>query len=279
MDVRYFYETDELYVRYAVDPHPDDRDFQMHVHERYEIFYFISGHAQYLVEGSKYPLEPGSLMLMRPAESHRIKILGDAPYERIAVNFPRSILELIDPQYLLLKPFEDRPIGRGNFYGACEFHQASLNQLFQKMCSEHQENYHKRAKILAHLFVILDMINDAYIKRGSAEYVPPQSLSEQIVAHVNMHLFDDLSIPLLAEHFFLSTSQFSRIFRQATGAAPWEYITIKRLTAAREKIRSGIPAQNASDNCGFKDYSSFYRAYVKHFGCAPKNDSPIRALS
>ncbi|MDE7212552.1 MAG: AraC family transcriptional regulator, partial [Lachnospiraceae bacterium] len=56
------------------------------------------------------------------------------------------------------------------------------------------------------------------------------------------------------------------------GAAPWEYITIKRLNAAREKMRAGATAQSAGESCGYGDYSAFYRAYVKYFGCAPKDD-------
>ena len=68
------YNTKELYIRHAIDSHPDDKCFTMHVHERYEIYYFLSGDAEYLVEGSQYPLTPGSLLIMRPAESHKAKI-------------------------------------------------------------------------------------------------------------------------------------------------------------------------------------------------------------
>ena len=117
--------------------------------------------------------------------------------------------------------------------------------------------------------MLLDIINRAYSATDSGQY-EPQSNAERIVMYVNRHLFEDISVPSLAKHFYISTSQFSRIFKQATGAAPWEYITKKRLTAAKEMIRSGHTAQSASESCGFKDYSAFYRAYTKHFGYAPK---------
>lgn len=267
------YNTKELYIRHAIDSHPDDKYFTMHVHERYEIYCFLSGDAEYLVEGSKYPLTPGSLLIMRPAESHKAKIKSSKSYERFAINFSRSAIESIDPKHHLLTPFDNRPLGRGNLYTEAELGEISVKRIFEKMCTNEKGDYEREVKILTYLFPLLDAMNEAYIKRGSAEYHPPQSLSEQIVTYVNLHLFEELSIPLLAEHFFLSTSQFSRIFKQATGAAPWEYITIKRLTAAKEKIRDGSSVQNACTNCGFGDYSTFYRAYVKHFGCAPKEDA------
>ena len=267
------YDFGDLYVRHAVDDCPEDRFFAMHVHERYEIYYFVSGSAEYLVEGSRYPLEPGSLLVMRPVESHRVKILGSKPYERFALNFFPAVLDGIDPQQRLMKPFEDRPLGRGNLYAPAEFGDVDLERIFMQMCEPGEEDYGKRLKLLTGLIRLLDMLHEAYTQRGSAEYMPPQSLSEQMVSYVNMHLFDKLSVPDLAEQFFLSTSQFSRVFKQATGVAPWEYITIKRLTAAKEKIRRGIPANAASESCGFGDYSAFYRAYTKYFGCTPKVDS------
>ena len=47
------------------------------------------------------------------------------------------------------------------------------------------------------------------------------------------------------------------------------YLTVKRLVYARQRIEAGEPATHAYLACGFNDYSSFYRAYVKYFGTAP----------
>lgn len=271
MDILQEYGSEDLYMRYAVDENPNDRYFVMHVHERCEIFYYISGNAAYLVEGAEYLLKPGSILIMRPAESHRTKILGKGKYERYAINFSVSVIDTIDPKRRLLRAFFDRPLGRGNLYLPTEFEDESIRKIFADMCAG-TDDYEKRLNILTHLFLLLNSIDTVFLKRGSAEYLPPQSPSEKMVSYVNSHLFEKLSVPILAEHFFLSTSQFSRIFKQATGAAPWEYITIKRLTAAREKIRSGNSAQCAGEECGFGDYSAFYRAFVKYFGYSPQKD-------
>ncbi|MCH5324622.1 MAG: helix-turn-helix domain-containing protein [Eubacterium sp.] len=273
MDFLLEHISDELYIRHAVDDCPDDRDFTMHVHERYEIFCFISGKAEYLVEGARYPLQPGSILIMRPAESHKVKILDGRRYERAAINFTPAVIDFIDPTHKLTEPFDDRPLGRGNLYQPSEFSGMRIDDVVGEICSVAKNGHDSRAKGLTYLFVLLDMINSAYKRRGFSEYAPPQSLPEQIMLYVNTHLFDELSVPQLAKQFYISTSQFNRVFKQAAGASPWEYITIKRLTAAREKIRNGIPAQAACYSCGFRDYSAFYRAYIKHFGCAPKNDS------
>lgn len=270
MDFLTQYISDELYIRHALDEHPDGRNFTMHIHERYEIFYFISGKAEYFVEGAKYPLEPGSLLIIKPAESHKTNILDSKCYERIAINFTDTVIDFIDPMHKLIEPFDNRPLGQGNLYLPSEFKKAQIANAFNEIGLVTKNEHDSRTKALTYLFFLLDMINSAYKKRGIPEYLSPQNLSERIMLFVNTHLFEELSVPLLAQQFFMSTSQFNRVFKQATGASPWEYITIKRLTLAREKIRNGISAQNACESCGFRDYSVFYRAFVKHFGCAPK---------
>lgn len=264
------YSFGDIYIRHAVDEQPDDRYFTMHIHEQCEIYFFLSGKVEYLVEGSKYLLNENSLMIMRPAESHKPKIIGNDRYERYAINFSVSFVNSVDPEGRLVRAFTERPLGKNNMFSSSEIDIKLVNKLFSQMCSDN-DDYDKQLTIKTHLLLLLDMINRAFYKKDSAGH-KPQSTAEHIVMYVNNHLFEELSVPMLAKHFYLSTSQFSRVFRQATGAAPWEYIIKKRLTAAKEKIRSGSSAQSACESCGFGDYSSFYRAYTKHFGCAPKED-------
>lgn len=261
-----------IYVRHAVDYEPDDSCFKMHIHDRCEMFCFISGDAECLVEGSKYPLERGSLLIMRPAESHRIKILSGRRYERYAVNFPLSVADGIDPERVLMTPFLDRPLGIGNLYRPSEFDRNSIENYFKQIYSS-TDNYIADLEIQLCLFSALDSVRKAYLKREAYEYAPASTLSGQILAYINEHIFEDLSVTSLAKHFFISQSQFNRIFKGAAGTSPWEYITLKRLTSAKEKIYSGIPVTKACTECGFGDYSAFYRAYVKHFGCSPKLDN------
>lgn len=264
------YSFGEVYIRHAIDNAPDAKDFTMHIHDRCEIYFFLSGDVEYLVEGSKYSLETNSLMIMRPAEAHAPKITGSCTYERYAINFPLSFASSIDPEGRLTKPFTERPLGKSNMFSSSEIDALLVKKLFSEMCSDNDE-YGKRLAINTHLITLLDMINRAWGEKEKIKH-KQQSNAQRIVMYVNDHLTDDISVPLLAEHFYLSTSQFNRVFRQATGAAPWEYITKKRLTIAKEMLRNGISAQEVADNCGFKDYSVFYRAYIKQFGKAPKHN-------
>lgn len=265
MDILKESDMGGIYVRHAVDEVPRASEFMFHVHDRCEMFYFISGNAQYLVEGSAYPLEKGSLLIMRPGEAHCTRILSSEGYERYAVNFPLSLFDSFDPERRLMKAYMDRPLGKGNM-----FILEGLEDDFKKMCYCELEEYDRALLMKTKLIGLIDRINQEYDRRASYGE-EEHTFAERIVRYVNLHLFDELSVPLLAEHFFLSPSQFSRVFRQATGAPPWEYVTAKRLFAAREMLLNGSSAREAAESCGFGDYSVFYRAYVKRFGCSPNS--------
>ena len=270
-DMLFSYRFGDFYLRHAIDEAPEDKDFTMHIHDVCEIYFFISGDVKYLVEGSEYMLDEGSLMIMRPSEAHKPKILSSKKYERFSINFPLSFAEEIDPMGNLTSMFADKTLGKRNMFSPSDIDIKLIKSLFSQMCEECSE-YERRLTINTHLLFILDMLMRAYPKNEIYEYSTP-SVTVRMVNYVNDHLFDDISIPDISRHFFLSPSQFSRVFKQATGATPWEYITKKRLTAVKERISTGAHANRAAQECGFGDYSSFYRAYVNHFGSSPTADA------
>lgn len=264
------YSFGEIYIRHAIDEEPNDKYFSMHIHEQCEIYVFVAGNVEYLVEGTRYPLDENSMMIMRPSEVHRAKIMGKEKYERYALNFPVSFVEDIDPEGKLLIPFMKRELGKNNLFTREEIDMSLVRRLFDQM-SDKYEDYDKQLKIKTNLFMLLDMISTAYVNKEKVEN-KPLSIEERVVVYVNDHLFEEIAVPDLASHFFLSVSQFGRLFKRATGASPWEYIIKKRLAAAKEKIRNGESLQSAAESCGFTDYSAFYRGYIKRFGKAPSID-------
>lgn len=253
----------DFYIRHAADDAPDAADFGFHVHGLCEIYYFVSGDAEYLVEGARYPLRSGSLLMMSPGEAHCVRILGKARYERYALNFPLSAFDSFDPQRLLMRPFRTRALGRRNL-----LQMSGMEPHFAEMCAEGLEPYARRVVMHAKLTLLLDALCRAYDAQ-SAPDLQPDSLGAQIVSFVNQHLFEELNLDAVAAHFYLSRSQLGRVFRKATGAPPWDYITAKRLVAAKALIAEGSTARAAAERCGFHDYSVFYRAFVRRFGCSP----------
>ena len=97
-------ELDGFSLHYSETPLPGD-SFQLHCHENYEIFFFLEGDADYMVEGNQYHLTPHSVLLLSPHVFHGVRVNRvDIPYKRIVININPSFVS-VDHRYALFSMF------------------------------------------------------------------------------------------------------------------------------------------------------------------------------
>lgn len=272
----YLYKAAGSSVNYShsLDQQPDPQEFHMHAHDVFEIYFFIAGNGTYAVESTVYPLRPGCILLMRPGEVHRLNIRQDTAYERAVLQFREQAIPDAGLRQRLLEPFLQRPLGTDNCLCAEEY-----DSPFFRSCLSYVERHPQRQspdQLFSTLLpALLAELCESYARRQAAKpaqtdgAAPAASRMRDILAYVNEHLLDELTLEELSEHFYLSKSQIGRLFLSATGSAPWEYILVKRLIEARRQMLAGVPITRAAANCGFRDYSAFYRAYKKRYGVSP----------
>ncbi len=265
-------------IHHSFTEHPNDEVFPMHAHDRLEIYYFISGYCRYLVEGKEYTLKPHDVMILRPSETHNLQVLGDMPYERVVIHFFPDKFKTQDPDGILTKAFFERDLGRLNRYREEDFDTKLYQHCFETLSDDSPVGL--KLETEAKLFTILCEIYKAYCnlkERNDTSNANQGDVVLQLIDYINRNLYEHLSLGMLSERFFLSQSQLNRLFKKATGTSVWEYITIKRLIAARNRIRAGEHAGKVCIACGFKDYSSFYRMYKSRFGVSPKQDDMTKS--
>ncbi len=273
----YNMKFDDISIHNTLTEHPENEDFQMHAHDRVEIYYFISGYCCYTVEGSEYVLKPGDVMVMQPSEAHFLRVMGDMPYERTVIHFFPELFKEYDPKGLLMKPFFDRPLGKLNRYSRDDFLSGLYQQCFESINPETPMGI--KLETQGKLFCLLcELYKAYYMKKDRLEDAQNNDVETvvQLIDYINKNLYEPLSLSRLSDEFFLSQSQLNRLFKKAMGTSVWEYITIKRLIASRNRIRAGEHAGKVCISCGFKDYSSFYRMYKARFGVSPKQDDMTR---
>lgn len=254
---------------YARDEAPDPGSFIMHTHFQYELFYFISGEAVYHVEGSEYALQPGDILLMRPAEAHYIELKPGVPYERVVVNFDSSLFGDLDPDNSLLRAYTNREAGKGNLYRKEDFTDCNMADFIKLLFDNREDHF----CIIGVMMLLLCAINRVF------DHAPPahaqtNTVEYRLLRYINNHLSEELTLDQLAQRYFVSRAQLCRRFKKATGTSVGKYINAKRLVAARTMILSGKKPTEVFSQCGFTDYSTFYRAYCKFFTHSPKDESP-----
>ena len=262
------YAFDGLVFTHGINENPMDRTFPFHIHDDYELLCVVSGKVGYIVEGQIYHLRPGSLMLMRNAETHKLLVNQSEPYERYTLNFsPRLLLES-GFSTDILTAFTERELGERNHYAAVEFDGVKPAQIFQKM-ADGCKSFQPQSVILAHLVSLLYDINAIFRRKPEESPRIPDQSGRQLLDYINGHLTEELSLEQLSTQVHLSVSQMNRVFREVTGTSVYNYILSKRLVAVQERMAKGESALSASQACGFRDYSAFYRLYKKRFGGAP----------
>lgn len=244
---------------------PDLSMFEMHAHDVYEIFCFLSGEAEYYVEGTVYPLSPGDILILKKAEAHSLLIKSCSPYERIVIFFsPDNLRGSLAHE--LLSVLDNRPLGKYNRYPAANIENRHWIFLMNEMCNTTCPD--RRA---AYLNALLWQLYDTYPMLHNGKVARADSFSD-VIQYINEHLAENLSVPALCNKFFISKPQLNRKFKKITGSSVWNYIITKRLHLAKDLILNGTTAAEACVKSGFNDYSSFYRSYRAHFGISPKQD-------
>ena len=67
----------------------------------------------------------------------------------------------------------------------------------------------------------------------------------------------------------MSKYYISHLFQENTGLSVHQYITKRRLSACADAMQSGQHINEIYTQLGFLNYSSFYRAFIKEYGCSP----------
>jgi len=85
-----------------------------------------------------------------------------------------------------------------------------------------------------------------------------------------MNISGRLSVAELAQVAQMSTSQFSRTFRQTVGMSPHGYVTSRRVAAAKRLIaRAEHELAEIALLCGAADQAHLNRLFTRHCGVSP----------
>ncbi|MDM9379867.1 AraC family transcriptional regulator [Chlorogloeopsis sp. ULAP01] len=103
---------------------------------------------------------------------------------------------------------------------------------------------------------------------------PKRLTQEQVsrtIDYMHAHLDQDISLEVLAQSVNLSPSHLRRLFKQATGMAPHQYLINLRINRAKELLLSGgFSVNEVAAEVGFADQSHLHRHFKRIFGVTPK---------
>ena len=242
-----------------------------HYHEFCKLLFLVSGQGNYFVDGKRYLLSAGDLVLIGSRSVHKPELAEGSTYERIIIYISPDYLQQMSTQDCdLLSLFSG---SHGHVLRLKEQRRKAVFSLVSKLERDLSQEAFGRTILsqadLLHLLVELGRSMEDSATNLPRPSVPENRRVVEIMEYLDRNLAEEIDMDALAERFFISKYYMMRLFQKETGTTIYGYLTQKRLLKARELISGGMRAMESCYACGFHSYSSFTRAYGKYFGTTP----------
>lgn len=225
---------------------------KLHTHDFTEIVFSTGGSVTHCVDGKRYSLRRGDMLVIAPESEHSYNAENSFSYVNICfcAPLPRNITP-----------------GKTSFFGADV---KEIETLLRYMLSEGRDKKRGWEDISrGYLDIIFMKLRRIQSCDGgnAASYAKCREISKYIDEHLSEHI----TLSSLAEKMFYNPSYMSRFFKEKFGEGFSEYLIKRRIEAAKELLlRDEAPISEIAKAIGFETRSSFYAAFSKYMRCTPK---------
>lgn len=116
--------------------------------------------------------------------------------------------------------------------------------------------------------IFAELLNPQSIKsKGESNY---EDSIQDVKNYIAENLNEKLTVQRLADESHMSTSHFSRVFKQQTGFSPYDYILITRLNKAKYLLqKTEMSVSSIAYETGFNSESNFICFFTDNEGISP----------
>lgn len=241
---------------------PSD-DFKKHMHDFYELIFFVHGDVDYMIESKSKKLVSNDIILIPAGLLHYGVANVDVEYERYVLKFP---LRLINDT--LAKEIQDFTCFSGNY--------PALKELFIKLDNIYN-NYSDEHKYI----LMVNTLSEILINMQNKSKVSDELIGvyhnpvvSKVIAYINENIKKNITLTDICNDLNFSRAHISNEFSRVMKIPVMTYIRYKKIIAAHQKILEGnVKINEVAYEYGFEEYSTFYRNYIKIIGKPPYSNS------
>jgi len=250
------------------------KEFNFHYHDFHKVLIFISGNVSYQVEGKTYQLNPFDIVLVNAGEIHRPIIHDESPYERIIIYISSKFFDdYKNDDYDLFHCFFKAHEHHSSLIRIKDISNTKLYTSILELGKSFQSTEYAGQLYQQVIFTeLMIWINRAVLNEDII--YPIATIANKtvldIMNYIVAHIHDEITIDSISSYFFLNRSYLMHLFKSETGYTIGKYINEKRLFISKNLIQNGMSITDACYQSGFKNYTTFYRAFIKKFKMSPK---------
>lgn len=236
----------------------------LHTHEHWEIFVVMQGEIMHTINGQKTLCKRGDAWLMRPNDLHALRFSSAAAQNYQNINF------IFSSQFAeqLLRPHRD-PNELINTQRPLSFsiNESDLNSIYDKCLYTQnlpKEQYEASAKLLVAQLMLIFLEQDTVFDLKYPVWF------NNFLIYISTPSNFDLSLKELSQATPYSYSRLAVLFKEYTGITFASYVTEKKLTYAKQLLRTtSMTTLQISEKVGYTSLSAFNHLFKKTFSMTP----------
>lgn len=236
----------------------------LHTHEHWEIFVVMQGEIMHTINGQKKLCKRGDAWLIRPNDMHALRFSSAASQNYQNINF------IFSSQFAeqLLRPHQD-PNKLINIQRPLSFsiNESDLNSIYDKCLYTQnlpKEQYEASAKLLVAQLMLLFLEQDTVFDLRYPVWF------NNFLIYVSTPSNFDLSLKELSKATPYSYSRLAVLFKEYTGITFLNYVTEKKLTYAKQLLRTtSMTTLQICEKVGYTSLSAFNHLFKKTFSMTP----------
>ncbi|MBS6007090.1 MAG: helix-turn-helix transcriptional regulator [Clostridium baratii] len=243
---------------------------EYHCHDDFvELSFVTSGSVDYLIEGEKFTLKKGQVLISNPGVYHMELFNEQTNCTELHIGISNlssskgsNCIDIGDTNVITLNKYKDELL---------------------KCCSEivdeqkgSKPSYPFMLKALVmKLLVLLDRelnedINELIKHDISFKSREKKVIVENITEYLSKNYVKDISLETLSKNMYLSPVYISKIFKEIMGDSPINYLIKIRLSKAKELLNnSNTPIKTIAKMVGYNDPYYFSKLFKKYYGISP----------
>lgn len=225
------------------------------VRDHYLLHYVVNGKGKYVIGNQTYHLSKGDGFIIQPHALSYYQAEYNDPWEYYWIGFYGSHADR------LMEDCGLRSASKPIFTYTSDDRVKNILRDTSSIFAYSQGA--KQLELIGNLYLFLSCIsNTQYKKRGS--YI--DTITEYIHYNYSYHI----TVNEIAAYVGLNRSYLCKIFKQAMGIAPQEYLLSYRLLKAKDLLKeTNLSVSEIAFSCGFKDVSHFSYIFKEKEGVAP----------
>lgn len=233
----------------------------LHCHEFCEIIFVISGFGEVQIGNEIFSIRRGDLLIYNPYVMHREYTKGNSPIEFAFLGLTDLHFNEL-PHNCLISDSTSPVIHTGD-------RSAKFQLAFQSLVEE-AESKLQYSEVMSGYWAKLILVGILRQLNKDEQTLVRHDVFNRIYHYISENFAHIDSIDVICNELFVSKYYISHVFKKYAGKAPMQFVAQCRMTHAKKLLSdTDLSACDISAQCGYTDYTSFFKVFKRLEGMTP----------